>query len=510
MSTNKYKRRQTIQVSSSNKFFLANLINKATISRKHSEKTVFSNSSNISQDKLNQGEQITIQQPKKPNVQTKKSTKGNIQGLFGGDNTNSSVYDKYKQNFAKLLLQGLKGIEKVDKNEVQSKNTSTTNLTPMPQIKSQGNDTKVNKDVLAKAERSAVVMRRMEYNAKIAERKSSRRNTFKGPPISKIKLLQKTIRGFLVRKHIINKSKYFRKMISAFKKRNLPKHFKYFVKQLKPLPPIMEKSFNSISCQTSFILREETPKEKYLDLISGGNSNSKKTFFNGLKTFPRLKVEIGNNDKLLIKMYKRLNKMRIDEMQIDSKQKMTFNLNTHNNAVQSIIQKLMDFRLDTSSSPRNSTKVNNVTHLITNNNINKSISYARSLIRFKVKNEKPMFISKKIYSHYHRTVKKRKYMKIKLFLIVLSHLSTEEIREYVFYVFKKKYYDECRRHKSNFSNFSIDNEVDDYDKKKMLVLKKNVTLEMNPIKNWKTCCTSISKEYSDENNGEESDIYCNL
>jgi hypothetical protein len=573
MSSQKIRRRQTIQPSLNTKLLPTSLINQFTISEHGSKKSF---DTNVSKDhsQSQQSETIPVQPTKKPNAQPRKSIKGvfpllkknsNAQStsdkqqgiLYGGDNTNSSVYDKYKQNFAKLLLQGLTGDKKSkdgDQGDEKQGGAGSNKLTPMPQLQKKGNTNNVNKDVFAKAERSAVVMRRMEYNAKLANRKTVKKSTNKGPPLSKVKFLQKMIRGFLIRKKIINKAKYIRKMCKAFRLKNLSKHFIFFMKQTRPKkkkqnqikkaipPPIIEetpspplsketlhplteniqpfvnqieKIFDNTSCQTSFIIQpEETPKEKYLDLISGGTSKSQNTCINGIKTFPRLKVELGNNEKLLKKMYKRLNKLRMDDIQIDTKQKLQFNLNTPNdNAVQSVVQKLLDLRLDTTSSPKNNAfKVNEIQIASqhnevssfavlsnNNNNTNKALSYVRSLIKFKVKNDKSMFITKRIYSNYQRKMKERRNMKIKLFIIVLSHLSCKQIRKYVLYVFNKKCCAHLTRNKSAFSVFSIEDEVDDFDEENIQNMKRNATIDMNPLRHRKTCCSTLSKECSNDN-----------
>ena len=574
MSSQKLRRRQTIQPTLNNKLLPTSLLNQLSTSDNNSRKSFDTNVSK-DQSQSQQSETIPVQTSKKPSAQPRKSIQGvfplqkknsNVQQstsdkqqgvLYGGDNTNSSVYDKYKQNFAKLLLQGLTGDKKTKDGEQGNDDqggAGSNKLTPMPQLQKKGNTNNVNKDVFAKAERSAVVMRRMEYNAKLANRKTVRKSISKGPPLSKVKFLQKMMRGFLIRKKFINKAKYFRKMYKAVRLKHLAKHFEFFIKQtnltkrkqtqikteikiipspiieetpspplkkeppcplkdnIQPFIPNIEKMFDNTSCQTSFIIEpEETPKEKYLDLISGGTSKSQNTRINGIKTFPRLKVELGNNEKLLKKMYKRLNKLRIDDIQIDTKQKLQFNLNTTNdNAVQSVVQKLLDLRLDTASSPKNTFKVNEtqiasqhneVSSFVVHgtNNTNKALAYVRSLIKFKVKHDKQMFITKRIYSNYQRQMKERRNMKIKLFIIVLSHLSSKQIRKYVLYVIKKKCCSHLTRNKSAFSVFSIEDEIDDFDEENIQNMKRNATIDMNPLRYRKTCCSTLSKECSNDN-----------
>ena len=573
MSSQKTKRRQTIQPTLNRKLLPTSLLNQISITESNSRKSFDSKLDDVSQ----QNDTITVQTTKKPSAQSRQNFKGlfplqkknsNVQQpapdkqqgvLYGGDNTTSSVYDKYKQNFAKLLLQGLTGDgNKKTSNEEQGneeqRGAGSNKLTPMPQLQKKGNTNNVNKDVFAKAERSAVVMRRMEYNAKLANRKTVKKPTNKGPQLSKVRFLQKMMRGFLIRKKIINKAKYIRKMCAAIQLKFLSKHFAFFIKQTRlakkkqtqtkkpiknisspiieesPSPSVkketllplkegvqpflnIEKMFDNTSCQTSFIIeREETPKEKYFDLISGGTSKTQNTRFNGIKTFPRLKIELGNNEKLLKKMYKRLNKHRIDEIQIDTKQKLQINLNTINdNAVQSVVQKLLDLRLDTTASPRNSFKVTETQIASPNNEVSsfvaqgssnidnrsKALAYVRSLIKLKVKYSKPMFITKRVYSNYQRKMRERRNMKIKLFIIVLSHLSTKQVRKYVLSFIHKK----CNltRNKSAFSVFSIEDEVDDCDEENIQTMKKNATIDMNPLRHRKTCCSTLSKECSNDN-----------
>ena len=154
MSSQKLRRRQTIQPTLNNKLLPTSLLNQLSTSDNNSRKSFDTNVSK-DQSQSQQSETIPVQTSKKPSAQPRKSIQGvfplqkknsNVQQstsdkqqgvLYGGDNTNSSVYDKYKQNFAKLLLQGLTGDKKTKDGEQGNDDqggAGSNKLTPMPQL----------------------------------------------------------------------------------------------------------------------------------------------------------------------------------------------------------------------------------------------------------------------------------------------------------------------------------------------------------------------------------------
>ena len=95
------------------------------------------------------------------------------------DGTNAkggSVYDKYRQQFSKLANN--KDIILKESEEETVVRGEKKKLTPMPQFQKAANST-ISKDVFAKVERSAVMMRRMEYNAKMKKKKKGKTYSIK-------------------------------------------------------------------------------------------------------------------------------------------------------------------------------------------------------------------------------------------------------------------------------------------------------------------------------------------
>ena len=90
-----------------------------------------------------------------------------------------AVYDKFKVAYSKFLVQN-----KADVVEGEQKEE----FTPMPQYKKKG-DIMV-KNVFDKVERSAVMMRRMEYTAKLKNIKMQKKK------IAKAKIIQRKWRQF--------------------------------------------------------------------------------------------------------------------------------------------------------------------------------------------------------------------------------------------------------------------------------------------------------------------------
>ena len=98
----------------------------------------------------------------------KSSTNLPIAELGDGETKSGSVYDKYKQQFSKLANN--KDIVLKESEEETIVGGKKAKLTPMPQYQKKI-DSSISKDAFTKVERSAVMMRRMEYNAKMKKKK---------------------------------------------------------------------------------------------------------------------------------------------------------------------------------------------------------------------------------------------------------------------------------------------------------------------------------------------------
>ena len=98
----------------------------------------------------------------------KSSTNVPVVSKMSNKSQATSVYDKYREQFSKLANN--KDIVLKESEEETMVGGEKNKLTPMPQFQKAANST-ISKDEFSKAERNAVMMRRMEYNAKIKKKK---------------------------------------------------------------------------------------------------------------------------------------------------------------------------------------------------------------------------------------------------------------------------------------------------------------------------------------------------
>lgn len=186
----------------------------------------------------------------------------------------------------------------------------------MPQYQKKGDSIMV-KNVSDKVERSAVMMRRMEYTAKLKNIKIQKmkiskakiiqkrlRQFFKYSYLYKVVFVQSVYRAYCIRKVFLTKKKLIIRMVKLFRIRSaLSRVYKNSIIRLK-------KSYKrfDMGCQADIIEPpkvEETQNEKYLDLFTNVKGGG---ILNGIKNFPRIKTEMGDNEKMIKRLLCKYNK----------------------------------------------------------------------------------------------------------------------------------------------------------------------------------------------------------
>lgn len=162
-----------------------------------------------------------------------------------------SVYDKYKEKYSSLMNENKDLVSKSTDQDEEGTNKGGQKLTSMPVYEKR--NAKMNKDTFAKMERSAVVMRRMEYTNKI--RAGARKKKAPKYKIDKVKKIQfwfrkyyifkfkpavkkiiRITRGFLSRNKVRKMKKYLEALVEHITKRIFRKFFSKIQKAKKPKP----------------------------------------------------------------------------------------------------------------------------------------------------------------------------------------------------------------------------------------------------------------------------------
>lgn len=392
-------------------------------------------------------------------------------------NLEGSVYDKYRETYAKFLAKNKDKI-KIKTGEDDAENSKKKDLTPMPQFQKK-TDSNITKDVFAKVERSAVVMRRMEYTAKLRQGKKKKlqaqkvkliqrlwRKYYQHVYLRKVKIIQKFFRGYMVRRGFKNPRKIIKLMIAKFRRQGcLAKVFKHFIRNLKKTRHTME-----MACQADILVPppvEETNNEKLLEVL-GGNKNP--GTLSGVKTFPRLRMEIGNNYKMIKKYMMKFNKNNIknNDIQISSTNQIKLNCPiTEEDAETTDLQRLLLNSNKKEESSRFTKKVNIMRLLKRIPKNNEWCFITKMPIKKEVANNN---IERPNNNKPNENIKKT--IQLKLFIMLFENYITSSVKNFCF---NNVFQNITEPHHDNFpvSLFSIEDEVDDGDKERIEQMKTN-------------------------------------
>ena len=371
----------------------------------------------------------------------------------------AAVYDKYKQAYSKFLH------ENKDKLKNDTEENKKKDLTPMPQFQKKS-ELLITKEVFNKVERSAVMMRRMEYTAKLRQVKATKikiakvkfiqkkwRQFFKFSYLRKVIKIQSFYRGFTVRKNFVNERVIIRNMFSTFRYRGcLLKHFPFFVKNLK-------RSFRKIEmgCQADILpppVVPESQNEKLIGLVTGTNGGG---ILTGIKCFPRLRSEVGNNEKKLKKLLAKYNKNKNlnDNMEITNTSRLNLNLPLEQD--------------DTASEYKKK--------LFTHQTLSKESSTRTlpmiPLARKKIRTTSWKMITKRTITLEHDKNFLRRKLHLKLLLILLINYTSSSLKQFAFNFLIKNFFAPFHHEKFPLSMFSIENEVDENDINRIEQMKTN-------------------------------------
>ena len=253
-----------------------------------------------------------------------------------------SIYNKCNEKYSNYVLKDYKSKSKpysfksiINTNKCKKSllNLSpySRNLTPMP-TKCEKDNSKNDSD-FRNAERSAVVMRRMEYNSKImgilyTKMVKSKLQLFlkhiytiqrtwrkylEKVKSKRITYIQKYLRGYLLRKEKRKELSYIKGIIILHTLMSISNIKKKFINKLKGIININNSISNKrnikgiceIGTQVSFDICKYNTKDiikednKQFTCVLFGNRNIKGLNSNGIKTFPRMKCELKRDNKQL-------------------------------------------------------------------------------------------------------------------------------------------------------------------------------------------------------------------
>ena len=390
-------------------------------------------------------------------------------------NLEGSVYDKYRETYSKFVAKNKDKIKL--KTGEEDGDAKKKELTPMPQFQKK-TDSNITKDVFTKVERSAVVMRRMEYTAKLRQWKKKKIQVQKAKLIQriwrkyhrhvylrKVKIIQKFFRGYMVRRGFKNTRKIIKLMIAKFRRKGcLMKVFKHFIRNLKKTRHTME-----MGCQADILVPppvEETNNEKLLEVL-GGNKNP--GTLSGVKTFPRLRTEIGNNDKMIKKYMMKYNKKNIknNDIQISSTNQLKLNCPiTEEDTDATDLQRLL-FNSKKAESSRSVKQVNTMRLLKLIPKKTRWCFMTKMPIKKEVTNNN---IESSRSNKSNENVKKT--IQFKLFIMLFENYITKSVKNFCFNNLSQII---TKPHHVQFptSLFSIEDEVDDSDKVRIEQMKTN-------------------------------------
>ena len=393
---------------------------------------------------------------KNSNGKSTKSTKNIL-------DVSAAVYDKYKEAYSKFLNENKDKLRNDTEDSKKQKD-----LTPMPQFQKKS-ELLITKEVFNKVERSAVMMRRMEYTARLKQVKANKikiskaryiqkkwRQFFKFSYLRKVIIIQSFYRGFAKRKNFVNERVVIRNMYKAFRcKGCLSKHFRFFIFKLK-------KSFRKIEigCQADILLPpviEESQNEKLIELVTGTSGGGMLT---GIKCFPRLHTEVGNNEKKLKKLLAKYNKNKNmnDNMEIINTSTLNLNLPLEEDDTVSEYKK----KLFMNPSIKTLSKESSVRTLQT-------IPLAKKKVRVLTWN---MMTKRTITLLQDKTFLRRK-LHLKLLLLLIINYTSSSLKQFAFSLLIKNYFAPFHHEKYPTSMFSIENEVNENDMIRIEQMKTN-------------------------------------
>ena len=406
----------------------------------------------------------------------KSSTNVPVVSKMSNKSQATSVYDKYREQFSKLANN--KDIVLKESEEETMVGGEKNKLTPMPQFQKAANST-ISKDEFSKAERNAVMMRRMEYNAKIKKKKVKKYNivkvkliqmrwrkykAMKQRRLQKVALkIQSVYRGYKLRASLNKKKNTLIKMIRKLRYKHLKKPFQLFLKKMKrPVtPPKPKKQYAEFGCQAEIEIVVESANEKLADIFTGPKGPGK---LHGIKNFPRLRTEIGNNGKMIKKFLLKYNKRGAlhNEMQITNEENINLNIPTeYDEEATDIKKKLFYLQRDDVVKEYNPRRT--------------AEERAMSLLKRTPIIEGVNFITKKsIYIEKEKKFIKRK-LQVRMMLMMLSTFSYNTVKNYVMDILIKKYYAPYHYNKVPIALFTIEDEFDNEDLGRMEQMKSNFT-----------------------------------
>ena len=141
--------------------------------------------------------------------------------------------------------------------------------------------------------------------------------------------IQSVYRGYKLRASLNKKKNTLIKMIRKLRYKHLKKPFQLFLKKMKrPVtPPKPKKQYAEFGCQAEIEIVVESANEKLADIFTGPKGPGK---LHGIKNFPRLRTEIGNNNKIIKIFLLKYNKRGAlhNEMQITNEENINLNIPT--------------------------------------------------------------------------------------------------------------------------------------------------------------------------------------
>lgn len=385
----------------------------------------------------------------------------------------TSVYDKYREQFSKLANN--KDIILKESEEETMVGGEKKKLTPMPQFQKAANST-ISKDEFSKAERNAVMMRRMEYNAKIKKKKVKKYNLVKVKLIqmrwrkyysnkqrriakSTLKI-QSVYRGYKLRASLNKKKTKINNMIRKLRYKHLKKPFQIFIKKMK-VPPPAPKQYAEIGCQADIEIVVESANEKLADIFTGPKGPGK---LHGIKNFPRLRTEIGNNEKIIKIFLLKYNKRGAlhNEMQITNEENIHLNIPTeYDNEATDIKKKLFYLQRDDVVEEYNPRRT--------------AEERAMSLLKRTPIVEGYSFITKKsIYIEKEKKFIKRK-LQVRMMLMMLSTFIFNAAKNLVMDLLIRRYYAPYHYNKVPIALLTIEDEFDNEDITRLEQMKSNFT-----------------------------------
>ena len=224
-----------------------------------------------------------------------------------------------------------------------------------------------------------------------------------------------------------------------------------------------------MGCQADILVPppvEETNNEKLLEVL-GGNKNP--GTLSGVKTFPRLRTEIGNNDKMIKKYMMKYNKKNIknNDIQISSTNQLKLNCPiTEEDTDATDLQRLL-FNSKKAESSRSVKQVNTMRLLKLIPKKTQWCFMTKMPIKKEVTNNN---IESSRSNKSNENVKKT--IQFKLFIMLFENYITKSVKNFCFNNLSQNI---TEPHHDQFpiSLFSIEDEVDDGDKVRIEQMKTN-------------------------------------